>query len=374
MLSRNHQLDFFRGLLLILIALNHFLAYDDIIRYFTYGFIGWVSAAEGFVFLSGLTAGLVYTYKFMQKGQAYISTAGVKRAWTIYKYHIILFLLSVAILFSHPLIKSYWYGDFSEFTGIYRDPVSATLMGLLLLNQPIFLDILPMYAIFMLLVPGALILFQKGHHWLVLILSFLLYLVGVSSYAPLLFSRFLSIPYVEGYFNLLSWQFLFFAGLFIGFLYYHGATVKVQRNKYLFGLSLALMALFFVLSHLKLDAQYPLVEFLSDKKNLRPLRLLNFAAIFYVLMFIASSFPKWFEFKPVCYLGKYSLEVFSLHIVLVISLKPVMAYLNERYSIAVTDTLFIFPFAILMAFLVVIPALYLAPLLAENKKKSLKYS
>jgi hypothetical protein len=52
------QLDTLRGFMLVAIAINHL---DTELRVFTDYVFGFVSTAEGFVFLSGLVAGLVYT-------------------------------------------------------------------------------------------------------------------------------------------------------------------------------------------------------------------------------------------------------------------------------------------------------------------------
>lgn len=106
-MHRFHQLDFFRGLLLILITVNHFSSHNNIIVKFTYEFIGWVTGAEGFVFLSGLTAGLIYTYKLNTKGDNYIKTASGKRSGTIYKYHAFLFILIMILIAPQSNLKQY---------------------------------------------------------------------------------------------------------------------------------------------------------------------------------------------------------------------------------------------------------------------------
>jgi len=246
-MNRNHQLDFFRGLFLILILVDHYLTYENVVRKFTSEFIGWVSAAEAFVFLSGLTAGLVYTYRLREKGEAFIAAASRKRAWDIYRYHIALLLLTVGVIFSHGAMQHFWEGRYGA---IVQDPVTATLLGSLLLYQPIYLDILPMYAVFLLFVPLAVRSFEKGNQLPVLSVSFLGYLVGTFDLAPpALGGGFLPQGIDLGFFSLLSWQFLFAVGLLLGFRTFHGKVGGLQRHKGLLLAALAVSGALFLLKH-----------------------------------------------------------------------------------------------------------------------------
>ena len=57
MTTRLARLDLLRGLMLVLIAINHSPFW---IRIYTEEFVGYVSAAEGFVFVSAFLAGMVF--------------------------------------------------------------------------------------------------------------------------------------------------------------------------------------------------------------------------------------------------------------------------------------------------------------------------
>jgi fucose 4-O-acetylase-like acetyltransferase len=81
---------------------------------------------------------------------------------------------------------------------------------------------------------------------------------------------------------------------------------------------------------------------------------------------MASRYKKGFNFKPFCYLGKYSLEVFSFHILLVIVFKPFKEYSNQFYALAITENLNFYPWATFMLFFMLLPALFLAPLIKNN--------
>ena len=370
-MNRILQVDFFRGLLLILITTNHFLSKQDIIHHFTYEYIGWTTAAEGFVFLSGFTAGLVYFRKLVEKGEAFISLAAKKRAWTIYKYHLFLFLLVTLVLFSHPVMKEFWHGSTQEYKFLFQEPTLAVLLGSALVYQPIYLDILPMYALYMLLLPIVLKYFASGKQVLVSAVSFLLYLIGTLNLATQAVENIQFFNQVNtGFFNLISWQFLFVAGLYFGFLTYQNKISPILHNKKLFYFALIMCGLLFVFKqvHYKIDTSYLDLDYLASKENLGPLRLLNFFAWLLVMSYFASRYKAWFSFKPVCYLGKFSLEVFSFHILLIILFKPLKEYSNSFNAIRLTDSLYIYPWASFMLLFILLPALFLAPAIKKNFK------
>ena len=381
-MQRNPQLDFFRGFFILIITIDHFFSENNIIRKITEESLGWVSAAEGFVFLSGLTAGLVYTRKLIEAGPAYISRAASKRAWVIYKYHIILFLLTIAILFSHYYMKEFW---FERYSIIFQKPLIALMLGGLFLYQPIYLDILPMYAVFMLLVPIVIKSFQKGYSWYILILSLILYLVGTADINLPFFTNLPLGQYFDlGTFDLFCWQLLFVYGLFIGHLMYHGQLDVITKNYGLFYVALLICVSLFFLKLFFADIDSNTIDLwlgkyawlekysLVDKGNLRPLRALNFALLVFVVAFIAAKNKHWFTFKPICYLGLHSLKVFSLHIILIILFNPLKVYTNKFYAVPVGDELYFYPLATLMLLFIIIPALYMAPIIIKQRSYGLK--
>ena len=380
-MSRNPQLDFFRGFFILIITIDHFFSENNIIRKLTEESLGWVSAAEGFVFLSGLTAGLVYTRKLIEAGPDYITRAACKRALVIYKYHIILFLLTIAILFSHYSMKEFWA---ERFDIIFEKPLIALMLGGLFLYQPIFLDILPMYAVFMLLVPIVIKSYQKGYYWYILILSLILYLIGT---ADINLTFFINLPLSQyfdlGTFDLFCWQLLFVYGLFIGHLMYHGHLDGITKNYGLFSVALLICVSLFFLKLFFADLDSNTINLwlgkyawlgkysLVDKGNLRPLRALNFASLVFVVSFIAARNKHWFTFNPICYLGLHSLKVFSLHIILIILFNPLKVYTNRFYAVPVSDELYFYPIATLMLLFLIIPALYMGPIIIKSSRSNL---
>ena len=366
-MKRRPQLDFFRGIFLILITVDHFLTDDNIIKRFTYGFVGWVTAAEGFVFLSGLTAGIVYTYKSTQKGQRFITVAAMRRAWQIYRNHIIILFLVYVLVLTVGFIGESWADKFSL---LYLRPGLAALLGLTLLYQPYYNDVLPMYAIFVLLVPAVIKLFKRGYVRQVFTASALLYLLGI------VFSLYNLTDKVSwykafgrGHYNLFSWQLLFLAGLYSGFAYFNGKTKNIQINKKIFYFSSFLVVVLFIAKNTHID-DYRIVQYLVDGAYVAPLRLLNFWVLFMTMVFLATRYPQKFNYRPLCYLGQYSLEVFSLHIVLVILFRPLENYLNTFHAIKLSSHFYFQPFSSLLLLFLILPALYLAPVLLSARGRA----
>ena len=64
---RDLRLDFFRGVALFFIFIDHIP--DNTLSYFTLPAIGFSDAAEVFIFISGYTAALVYGRTMLQQGR-----------------------------------------------------------------------------------------------------------------------------------------------------------------------------------------------------------------------------------------------------------------------------------------------------------------
>ena len=362
-MERKYQLDFFRGVFLIIITIDHFLKDNDAIKRFTYEFIGWVTAAEGFVFLSGLTAGLVYTYKFNQKGYNFIKIAAKNRSWLIYRNHIITFFIAFLLIIFIPQFTQYWKKEFSY---LINYPFIASVLNILLIYKPNVFDILPMYSIFLLFVPLVIYYLNKGYYWQIIIISLLFYIIGNINNNFYFFEKMSNNENINtGYFNILCWQLLFLAGIFTGFFYYIGKTKNIQNNKYIFYLSLLTVIISFLVKNTHLDLKYNL-NISIDKHTLGPLRLINFFALFFIFTYLSTKKNAWFKNEALCYLGQYSLEVFSLHIVLMILLRPVEDYFDNQFSLKVAKHFYIYPAGEFMLLLLILPALYLAPTLLKK--------
>lgn len=130
--------------------------------------LGFISSAEGFVFISGVVAGMVYGRIGLVQGSNPLRKRTFRRAFDIYLYQMTAF---IAILFLECIITN------TDFQSFFRkmnplpmeSPFTAPGLGALFLWQPAFLDILPMVCLFLLITPFAITLFIKKHgHWWVL--------------------------------------------------------------------------------------------------------------------------------------------------------------------------------------------------------------
>ena len=129
------HVDALRGMLLIMMAVNHIPSDLQIVTNHVFGF---VSAAEGFVFLSGLMSGLVYARRYYKAGAAAVKESAVSRAKGIYVFHVITFLL---VLLGVQLCVV-WTGTAPSIAPqIMMDhPIRAFFAGITFLQQPSLFD------------------------------------------------------------------------------------------------------------------------------------------------------------------------------------------------------------------------------------------
>src|SRR6266481_4553339 len=91
---RDLRLDFFRGLALFFIFIDHIP--ENSLSYFTLPSIGFSDAAEVFIFISGYTAALVYDRTLQRQGWLFATAQVYRRVWQLYVAHIFLFVIFTA--------------------------------------------------------------------------------------------------------------------------------------------------------------------------------------------------------------------------------------------------------------------------------------
>jgi hypothetical protein len=120
-----------------------------------------------------------------------------------------------------------------------------------------------------------------------------------------------------GHFNIMCWQFLFFTGVFLGYLKATG-KLKLPVLKGLVVLSILALVIFIAVRYSPHNTFiYHMFSHFSDKDTLGIARLANFgllAYLTYVLTLINDNILKstWFSF-----LGRHSLQVFAYSVCLV---------------------------------------------------------
>ncbi|WP_316358750.1 OpgC domain-containing protein [Devosia sp.] len=317
--GRDARLDMFRGIALVMIFINH--VPGTIYENFTNRNFGFSDAAEAFVFMSGMAAGLAYSNGF-STGNLWLAIAKVwARARQLYFVHITITMLCLGIFAAAAL----WFGlpevmQTNNIAPIYGKPLS-TLIGIPLLTHQLgYLNILPLYTVLLLATPVFLVIGLR-RPWVLLLLSVALWVVAGQFRLNLP-----NFPTSGGwFFNPLSWQILFVVGLLSGVAMKAGMRF-VPYHPVLFGLAAAFVA--FVLLWVRIpelgalgrsgltmiaDAGAPFYITWFDKTFLALPRLLHALALFYVLGHLpimrtiaASSIA-----APFRLLGRQGLAVFA---------------------------------------------------------------
>ena len=322
--KRRWEIDALRGLMLVLMTLTHLPTRltNPLGQPF-----GYVSAAEGFVLLSGYMAGLVYGRQALEKGIAPMRRAFWRRALLVYGCHaaMLAFLFTVIALIGirvdEPAVKNLM-------SFYLRQPLDALAGGLLLIYQPPLLDILPMYVLLMLASPWAFSLALQRGWGTVLAGSVTLWLLAQGGLAHWLYHAAepwvrMPVPYGEtGAFNSFAWQLLWVLGLWLGATR-HGPQARPIRFPaavVVLAAGIALTGL--VWRHVSGQAPFGANEALNlwfDKWQLAPLRLLNLLALLVLLVrfgpWLTAHLPR---VRMLETLGAASLAVFCVHLVVVL--------------------------------------------------------
>lgn len=217
--GRDYRLDFFRGLALFAIFIDHIP--NNPLGYFTLRGLALADAAEVFIFISGYTAAMVYGRKMLRDGPLFASALILRRVWQLYIAHICLFMLYNAEVaytvrhFDNPLFSDeLGIGDF-----LVR-PDETVIRVLLLEFQPALLDILPLYIALL----GVLPLFMlavRRHAVAALLCS-----AGLYALAQVTELNLPGNTDANGwFFNPFAWQFLFFIAASLGFAQARGRPV-----------------------------------------------------------------------------------------------------------------------------------------------------
>ena len=319
--DRLWAVDALRGLMLVLMTITHLPTRFSSPLGQPFGY---VSAAEGFVLLSGFMAGLVYTRRNAQQGALRMRKAFWQRAWKIYLCQgaLMVFACSAIALVGLELQHDAATNLVSFFL---ESPLDAVLGGILLVYSPALLDILPMYVLFLLVSP---LLLLHGLHqgWgRVLAGSVALWLaaqfgLGAALYEAIAAPARLRIPVQQtGAFVLLAWQLPWVLGLWLGAQRAAGAAVPAFP-RWLVAIALVLAACSMAWRHTV--GQTPFADgsignVLFDKWQIGPLRLLNLFA----LLVLVTHFGPWLtrhlpRLRILELLGSASLPVFCAHLVL----------------------------------------------------------
>lgn len=320
--DRDLRLDFFRGVGLLFIFLDHIP--DNVVSYFTLTNVAFCDAAEVFVFISGFTATLVFGRVMNRQGTAFAAAQILKRCWTLYVAHIFLFMIFIAqVSYTAARFNNSMFLDEMRIAEFLQEPHVAVLKAVVLQFQPEFMDILPLYIVLLLaftvLLPGL-----RRWPMPVVGLSIAVYIA-----ANVLHFNFRKYPDGVWYFNPLAWQLVFVLGAAFALPRIDVRGPVLQRPPRLIWLTAGFLT-FTVMAKVAMTVVYltsgdlppwavRVLYAVADKTNLGLLRLLNFLALAHVIVTVFRRDHPIFRrtwAEPVIMCGQNSLNIFCLGIFL----------------------------------------------------------
>lgn len=320
--------DLLRGLFLIVILIDHVELYPSFFDFLTGKGRLWVSAAEGFFFISGLLVGMVYKRR-LTHGMKFIFRKLWRRAAELYIASVFLTFLFVAwaLAANDPYLKDGLPLPFNWPHVIFETLLMRFGFG--------WADFLARFAILMIVAPFVFWLAAKGKWKLVVIASIVIWAFRGQTFT-------------------LGWQLLFNWGILIGFNWYEiqGRYRKVaskdrQRIRkaffvtagitfvfsyasiyllnlfnYLWGLDYSSPALI-ELTNAWNHVNYDIWQF-AQKWNLGPIRLALFFIWFPVLFYLVSKYGEGINRRTkniIEIMGRNSLFVYVTHAFIIFILK-----------------------------------------------------
>ena len=316
-MRRLKELDALRGLMLVWITLTHL---PTILSTYVNQPFGFLSAAEGFIFLSALFTGNIYYRLAESKGYGTMQQKLLKRTVRLYLYHAC--LLGFVFLVAVPIAASGTRPGLHNLLDFYFNagPKQAVIDGALLLYRPPLLDILPMYVIFLALTPVALRLSRKIGWKLTLGGGFTVWLMaqlGLREFSWRLLHQYLGlrIPLNEmGSFDLWAWQFVWLVGIWMGVRWSKNELSLTQfARRFTIPALVAVVALLTMRYAIVRGFELGSYEPYFDKWHLGFVRLIDFTAVG-VLLIRARSYLTPLAIRPLVVLGQSSLQVFCTHL------------------------------------------------------------
>jgi hypothetical protein len=313
---RDLRIDFFRGLALYMIIFDH--VPGDPLSNLTYTHLGFSDAAEIFIFLSGVSCGIVYSRVLSRQGVGGLLKSVSQRALQIYAYYLIASLATImAIALSRDIVAI--PENHQAFIALREDPLAAIRSAIFLVSPPELPGILVIYLeltlfaipVFLLIAvrSSAAALLASGGLWL------------LAQLHPDLLPRLAD----HSYFNPVAWQFIFCIGMFVGTWYNTDTSLEPVRRPAWIALACTVLASgllyriarpYAVGHHLDLGMfAWSDATLVQMKENLSPIRLVHFLSVaFLVAIFVKpnSSILHVPGASAIIKSGRCSLQVFCV--------------------------------------------------------------
>jgi hypothetical protein len=323
-IERDLRLDFFRGLALFCIFIDHIP--NNILAQFTLQSLMFCDAAEVFILISGYTAGMVYGRAMERQGFVIAGVRIYHRVWQLYVAHVFLFMMFMAtVAYTVGALNNSIYAEEFRAASFLNEPGLAVVKALTLQFQPAFMDILPLYIVLLAVLPFVLAGFRSWPR-VVIFASFALWLavqfdkrVALSAYPG---------PDRVWHFNPLAWQALFLLAAWLGWWGNRGGVSWLSR-RWLFWLAAGIsLAGFLIRFNWTLHDFYDPIPVLVSAELLWPflsktdLAVLRLASMLAVALLVARLIHPQARFltnraaRPFVICGRNSLHIFCLGILL----------------------------------------------------------
>jgi hypothetical protein len=311
-----------------MIFINH--VPGNLFERFTSRNFGFSDAAEGFVLMSGIAAGLAYGVAFEPPHRLWQGVARIwGRVWTLYLVQMLMTLGALGVAAASVQVTGDRQILFqNNMDWLWHHPIE-TLIGLpLLTHQFYYLDILPLYILLLAASPLFLYIAVRSPGWLLAGSVAVWAICGIGQITLYTWP-----VGQEWQFNPLAWQLIFVIGLLLGLALKQGRRL-VAVKPWLLALSFAYLCLALIdsqwqsftevfgngLWYLKDTIGVPWILTDFDKRYLTAPRLLHVLAITYVVSCLPAvrriCASRWAA--PLALLGRQSLPVFALGSVLAI--------------------------------------------------------
>ncbi|HEU5122143.1 MAG TPA: OpgC domain-containing protein [Candidatus Saccharimonadales bacterium] len=193
--SRFIALDYLRGFFIFVIIVDHAYRWPSLLGLLTGQGMLWVTAAEGFVIISGFLIGYIRGYKNKDEPIVNISKKLLKRALLLYIWFVISTLFYVGASWYIPTSGSTPWIEITAFNWRELFILTSTFA-----YSYTWVHFLYLYAIFLAVAPLAIYLLRKQLAWCLALISIFGYIIGL----------YYSIHWLQ-------WQILFFLPSIAGF-------------------------------------------------------------------------------------------------------------------------------------------------------------
>lgn len=331
--ARDLRIDVVRGLILLIIFINHMPG--NVISQYTPYYFGFSDSSEIFVFLAGISAVLAYGRFISQRGLAVGVVRIAARIWMLYVAHLMVFLIACGVIFfaitktQNPL-----YVEVINIQPFLVDPVSALLDVLALVYQPNFLNIIPLYIVLLAVFPLL--------YGLVRIHPVFALLVSLGIWQAAVFWN-INFPDRFGggwFFNPLAWQLIFMLGILVGHAMDKGHQLIRSRVLTIVAL-LVVLGLGFIKTYTAGSLNWPLFErwvdvihLSNDKMNQSAVRIIHLLALIWIFCSLVSAqaqFLRSWICQALAKLGRHSLVIFCVGTILSVMGQILMA--ETAYSL-----------------------------------------